>query len=78
LNQLRLLIPDWIEQNGERAELLGTWAEEARSAGAGYLVAHIEEALRKIETANRHLEDLNEEIETGVGDHASLRQRYSR
>ncbi|MEA3374766.1 MAG: hypothetical protein U9R72_00970 [Chloroflexota bacterium] len=72
LGKLRVLLPHWIEHNGEHAESFWTWAERARAAGDGHLAAHIEEAARKIEAANRDLEGAVEHIGAAASDHAHL------
>lgn len=72
LGKLRVLLPHWIEHNGEHAGSFCTWAERARAVGDGHLAVHIEEAARKIEAANQDLEGALEHIGAAAGDHAHL------
>ncbi len=78
LGKLRVLLPHWIEHNAEHAESFCTWAERARVEGDGHLAAHIEEAARKIEAANRDLEGAAEHIDATTHDYASLHHHHSR
>ncbi len=77
LGKLRVLLPHWIEHNGEHAESFCTWAGRARAAGDAHLAAHIEEAARKIEAANRDLEGALEHIGAAASDHAHLHHDHA-
>jgi len=70
--KLGVLLPHWIEHNAEHAESFHTWAERARAVGAEHLTDHIEEAICKIEAANRDLEGAIEHVGAAVSEHVHL------
>ena len=72
ISKLQVLIPHWIEHNGEHATSFRTWAEQARAAGDRHLAAHIEEAAQKIEAASRDLEGLAQHLGGATGEHAHV------
>ena len=51
LQKLRILVPHWIEHNGEHAEEFREWAEKAGDLGGDVLAA-----ADLLEQANRHLQ----------------------
>jgi hypothetical protein len=57
IDKLRVLLPHWIEHNGEHAAEFRDWAERAASAKDALL-----QAARLVEEANAGLRDALEEL----------------
>ena len=77
LARLRVLLPHWIEHNAEHAHSFSTWAAKARAAGDEHLAVYVEEAARKIEAANRDLEDVMEHVGAAKSDYAHIHHEHS-
>lgn len=75
--KLSVLLPHWIEHNADHAESFSSWAEQARAAGAEHLADHIEEAVCKIQAANRDLEGAIEHICAATSEHERLEHDHS-
>ena len=56
-DKLRVLLPHWIEHNGEHAAEFRAWADRAGAARGALL-----EAARLVEEANARLEDAVEQL----------------
>lgn len=69
IDKLRVLLPHWVEHNGEHAGEFRAWAERARAAGEGHLAEHIEAAAAQMEAANQHLESAIAHIGGADGEH---------
>ena len=76
LRKLGVLLPHWIEHNAEHAGSFRAWAEEARASGAEHLAAHIEEAARRTEVTNGHLEGAVEHVDASISDHGPLHHHH--
>lgn len=64
IDKLRVLLPHWIEHNGEHASEFRSWAERAGSAQGALL-----DAARLLEEANARLQDALEQL-GGALEHA--------
>ena len=62
--KLRVLLPHWIEHNGEHAEEFRTWAERAGEAEQPIL-----DAARLVEEANARLEEALETLGGALEHH---------
>jgi hypothetical protein len=69
---VRILLPYGIEHHTEHAEPFWTWAGPVRTARDAQLAAHIEEAVCRIGTVSRDLEEILKHIGAARGDHAHL------
>jgi hypothetical protein len=67
IDKLRVLLPHWIEHNGEHAGEFRTWADRVGSARDALL-----DAARLIEEANARLQDALEQL-GGALEHAHHR-----
>lgn len=76
VRKLRVLLPHWIEHNGEHAESFYAWAERARAGGAEHLAEHIEEAAARMEAANRDLAGAVEHLSASESDHAQTEHKH--
>lgn len=76
LRKLGVLLPHWIEHNAEHAGSFRAWAEEARASGAEHLAAHIEEAARRTEVTNGHLEGAVEQVDASISNHGPLHHHH--
>ncbi len=56
LARLRLLLPHWIEHNGEHAGEFQKWADRARAAGEPHVADHLLVAAHKLAHANEALQ----------------------
>jgi hypothetical protein len=57
IDKLRVLLPHWIEHNGEHANEFHTWAAEA-----GPVRTNLLDAAQRLEEANGRLEDALEQL----------------
>jgi len=72
LTKLSVLLPHWIEHNGDHADSFCTWAEQARAVGEVHLASHIEEAAHRINAANRDLRGAIEHIDADMREHEHM------
>lgn len=61
LAKLRILLPHWIEHNGEHAESFQVWAVKARKMG-------LEKVARSIEESVRYMAACNEVLAAALGE----------
>jgi len=65
LAKLRILLPHWIEHNGEHAERFREWAEKAREMGLEEVAQQIEEAVERMGACNQALSAALKVLERG-------------
>ena len=65
LAKLRILLPHWIEHNGEHAESFREWAGKARKIGLGEVAKRIEEAVGHMAACNEALTAALKALEEG-------------
>ena len=65
LAKLRILLPHWIEHNGEHAESFREWAEKVRGMGLEEVAQRIEEAVGYMATCNEALTAALKALEEG-------------
>jgi hypothetical protein len=79
IEKLRVLLPHWIEHNGEHATEFVRWAERAASAGHREVAEPIRSAAREMEQANAALRTalarLGGPMPLGVQDPRDLDER---
>jgi len=63
LTKLRILLPHWIEHNGEHAERFREWAEKAREMGLEEVAQRIEEAVERMAACNAALTEALKALE---------------
>jgi predicted RNA-binding protein len=68
LEKLQLLLPHWIEHNGEHADELRSWADSMRHSGKVDVAERLFAAAASLENAGDHLSKLLEEA-SGVTGH---------
>ena len=63
LAKLRILLPHWIEHNGEHAASFREWAERARELGLGAVAKQMEVAVERMAACNEALATALGELE---------------
>jgi hypothetical protein len=65
LTKLRILLPHWIEHNGEHAESFQEWAGKAREMELEETARRIEEAVEGMKASNEALSAALKALEEG-------------